>query len=119
MNWTEIKDSIEAATGLGRDALHIYAALLIQVAAAAFLRRRLADWLPWLIVLGFVAANEYLDAYSDGLLEQWEMSAGLHDLWNTMLVPTTLLLLARFAPGLVVGGVASGREATVPPPDND
>jgi hypothetical protein len=39
--------------------------------------------------------------YGDDLVEQWEIDAGLHDLWNTMLLPTLLVLLARFAPNLV------------------
>ena len=102
MSWNDIKDAIEAATGLGRDALHIYFALLIQIGSAAVLRRRVADWLPWLIVLGFAVANEYFDAYVVGEAGDWELSSGLHDLWNTMVAPTMLLLLTRFAPRLAV-----------------
>lgn len=100
MDWTQIKDGIETATGLSRDALHIYSALFIQVASAALLRRRLSDWLPWLIVLILATANEYFDGYADSELERWEAKAGVHDLWNTMVIPTALLLLTRFAPNL-------------------
>ena len=100
MDWQQIKDSIAYWTGLERDGLHIYAAVLIQFGTALVLRRRLSHWLPWAAVLALAVGNEWLDTYGDGLVEQWELDAGLHDLWNTMLLPTLLLILARFAPGL-------------------
>jgi uncharacterized membrane-anchored protein len=100
VDWQQIKDVIEAWTGLERDALHIYAALLVQVAAALVLRRTLAHWLPWLAVLLLAVANEISDALDDRLVEAWEIQAGLHDLWNTMLLPSLVMLLVRFAPFL-------------------
>lgn len=102
LSWDSIKAVIEAVTGLDRDALHIYAAFLIQIAAAAFLRRPLANLLPWICVLAFAIGNELLDIYSDTLVEEWELKGGAHDLWNTMIIPTALLLLLRFAPGVAV-----------------
>ena len=102
MDWQHIKDVIALWTDLERDALHIYAALLVQLASAWIFRRRLAHWLPWACVLAFAVGNELLDTLGDDRIEQWELDAGLHDLWNTMLLPTWLLLLARFAPGLFV-----------------
>jgi hypothetical protein len=102
LDWNQIKETIALWTDLERDALHIYAALLVQVGAAAVLRRRLSHWLPWVAVLAFAVGNEWLDTFGDDLVEQWELDAGLHDLWNTMVLPTLLLLLARFAPGLFV-----------------
>ena len=107
MDWQHIKDVIALWTGLERDALHIYAALLAQVGSALVLRRNLGHWAPWVFVLALAVGNELLDMYGDGLVEQWEIDSGLHDLWNTMLLPTLLLLLARFAPRLV----AAPREA--------
>lgn len=100
MDWQQIKETIAYYTDLERDALHIYAALLVQVGAAFVLRRRLSHWLPWIVVLAFAVGNEWLDTYGDDLVEQWELDAGLHDLWNTMLLPTLLLLLVHLAPRL-------------------
>jgi uncharacterized paraquat-inducible protein A len=100
VTWEEIKMVIATTTGLERDALHIYAALLIQVAAAALSRRTLRSPLPWLAVLVFALGNEYLDITADGVAEDWEWWTSLHDLWNTMLVPTLLLILVRFAPSV-------------------
>jgi hypothetical protein len=106
-----IKAAVAAWTGLERDALHVYAAVIIQLGSAAILRRTVASPWPWLIVLVFALANEYLDMQNDNLVEDWEKAAALHDLWNTMLLPTLLLLVARFAPRL------TGRVDPPPPSD--
>ena len=106
MDWEAIKAAVALWTGLERDALHIYVAMLLQVGSAALLRRSLASPLPWLAVLAFALLNEGLDIYRDRIFEKWEEGAALHDLWNTMLAPTLLLLLARFAPRLMAGGRA-------------
>ncbi len=95
-------ESIQAE--LERVALHFYAAILLQIGSAALLRRTLASPLPWLVVLAAALSNEVLDAWRDGLVEPWERSAALHDLWNTMLVPTILALLVRLAPRVMGGG---------------
>lgn len=101
MDWFEIKHWLSLSTGLGMDALHVHAGILLQVAAALVLRRRLSSPLPWLLVLLLVVGNEYYD-YG---YEIWEDRAGqraeaLRDSWNTLLLPTLILLLARYAPQL-------------------
>lgn len=85
-----------------KDALHIYAALLIQVVAAKPSRRSLGHFLPWLWVLGIVLVNEVLDVWRGGdpRLMPWQVVSGIHDIINTMVLPTTLLLLCRRAPWL-------------------
>lgn len=104
-----MKAAISLWTELERDALHIYAAILLQIGSAALFRRSLASPLPWLAVLAAASSNEVLDAWRDGLVEPWERGAALHDLWNTMLLPTVLALLVRFAPRLLA------RERSPPP----
>jgi hypothetical protein len=101
LDWEQVKSTISIWTQLERDALHIYAAILLQIGSAALLRRNLASPLPWLTVLAFALLNEVLDITRDGVFEAWERAASLHDLWNTMLVPTILALVVRFAPGVV------------------
>ncbi len=103
MDWEAVKAAVALWTGLERDALHIYAAMLLQIGSAAVLRKSLASPVPWLVVLAFALLNEGLDIYRDRIFEDWEEGAALHDLWNTMLAPTLLLLLVRFAPRLMVG----------------
>ena len=110
-----IKAAVATWTGLERDALHIYVALIIQLGAAALLRRSLASPWPWLIVLAFALANEWLDIFRDDLVEGWEKAGSLHDLWNTMLLPTLLLLVSRFAPRLLSGAPAPPPPSEPPP----
>jgi hypothetical protein len=111
LDWEAIKAAVALWTGLERDALHIYAAMLLQIGSAALFRKSLASPLPWLIVLLFALLNEALDIYRDRTFEEWEEGAALHDLWNTMLAPTLLLLLVRFAPRLMASRPAPGEEA--------
>src|SRR5688572_15126115 len=106
MDWLEIKVWLEQATRLDMDALHIYAGLLIQIALALVLRRPLSSPIPWLAVLVAIFANEYYDYR----YEIWpdaerplQRAEGIKDVWNTMLLPTALLLMARFYPRLFAG----------------
>lgn len=102
MDWLLLKDWIGDVTGLSEDALHIYAALLIQVAVAICMRRTLAHLLPWFFVLAAILLNEIADLYLPGHpIEQWQIEGGIQDLWNTMLLPSLLLVLARYRPRLM------------------
>ena len=109
MEWAQVKDALEAWTGLERDALHVYGAVGVHVVAALVSRRPLSHILPWLCVLGVEIANELADLFIDPIIEQWELEGAIHDLWNTMLIPTLILLLTRFAPGVAVDVAVGGR----------
>ena len=84
-------------TGLPRDALHIYVGLGVMLLVAALSRRSLRDRLPILAVLLVAFAGELWD-----LIDTYRTARPLafgkswHDLWNTMLWPVILYLLARF-----------------------
>lgn len=98
-DWQQFKLALIGLTGLERDALHIYAAVAIQLAAALILRRRLGDWLPWFVVLGCALLGEIADVY----VEVWPDSAlqagmAAHDLVNTMIMPSVLMILSRWRP---------------------
>ncbi len=73
----------------------------IQVATALLTRRRLGDWLPWLVVLLVGCMVEIADVEAE-----WWHSLGLqiaksaHDLVNTMVLPTVLLIASRRRPTL-------------------
>lgn len=105
MDWYQIKQSVELFTGLHMDALHVHVGVLAQIAAALTLRRTLGSPLPWLLVLTAAVGNEAYDlAY-----ETWpepererQLQEGIRDIWNTMLLPSVLLVLVRFASGLFV-----------------
>jgi len=102
MSWIDFKIYLTQVTALSQDALHIYGAVLIQLAAALLLRRSLASPLPWLVVFLLLLVNEAIDLWLPReALGEWQMIAGIQDIWNTMALPTLLWLLARFSPSLL------------------
>jgi len=97
MDWTGIKGLAEEVA-LSKDALHIYGAFIIHVLAALLLRRPLSSWLPWASVLAAELLNEFLDVrFGDEVsLQDWQVAGAKHDIINTMLIPTALMLLCRY-----------------------
>jgi hypothetical protein len=97
MNWFELKELVEAYTGLERDALHIHAALFLYLLAMGVFRQGRHSRIPWLVVLAIELANEAYDIWHNWGIDHALIfsTAGL-DLWNTMLWPTVLLLIGRY-----------------------
>ena len=111
MDWHHLKEWATHAVGLNMDALHVYAGLFLQLGAALVLRRSLRSPWPWLVVLVAEFGNEVYDyTYEIWPDRDIQFAEGLRDMWNTMAMPTLLLLLARYAPRLIAGG------ADAPPP---
>ena len=101
-DWLLFKTELVRATALSRDALHIYLGLFVQLTVALLLRRRLGDWLPWLAVFALAVGNEIADLW----VEIWpqhafQAASAIHDLVNTMILPTALLLFARHGGSLM------------------
>jgi len=117
MNWIGVK-ALVAEWTVEEDALHIYLAFLVQIGAAALLRRSLGSWLPWAAVFVLELVNEFLDIWLGGEpdLHAWQISGGVHDLINTMLLPTALLILCRRSPRLFDRSNALTREARADEP---
>ena len=104
MDWHHIKEWLEHAIGLNMDALHVYAGVFLQIGAAIVQRKPLRSPWPWLVV----AAAEFANEVYDYTYEVWpdrdiQFAEGLRDMWNTMVLPTVLLVMARYAPRLIVG----------------
>lgn len=100
MDWYDAKVIVMDTTGVSRDGLHILGGILGQLLAAAILRRNVASPLPWLCVLAAELANEWFDLNYETWPDRPMWPGAVHDVWVTMLVPTVLLLLARYAPRL-------------------
>jgi hypothetical protein len=102
VDWYEVKLLIVGSTHLSRDAAHILAGVGGQFLFALLLRRGIGSPLPWLIVLVLEVANEWFDL----TYEQWRdrpmWPGSVQDVWVTMLVPTALMLIARYAPTLLI-----------------
>jgi hypothetical protein len=118
MDWEGLKGAA-AELFVAKDALHIYAAFAVQVAAALVLRRPLSSWLPWLATLGAALLNEALDIVLSVEREvgAWQIDGARHDMLNTMALPTVLMLLCRYLPRLF--GAGSGAPACAPNPLSD
>lgn len=101
-DWLAFKDELAQFT-VEKDALHIYAAFAVQLFAATLLRKPLSSWLPWAAVLLVELLNEAGDMLLDQTephIRQWQIDGAIHDVINTMLLPTALMLLVRYMPRL-------------------
>jgi hypothetical protein len=87
---------LESATGLSKDAMHIYVELAVFFAAAMAFRKPLSSFLPVAVVVAVAVAGEMLDMRDDlGSLGYWRWQASIHDLINTGVWPFVIWLLAR------------------------
>jgi len=84
--------------GLAKDALHIYVALAIFLGACLLFKWKASEWKPWALVLAAALLGEAWDLRDRviydipvRLAENWK------DVWNTMLIPTVLLLATRYS----------------------
>lgn len=100
------KSFLEASIAFHDDALHVGGGVLVQLVAAAVLRRSLASWWPWLVVLGLELLNEI----NDFAIETWpdfdrprQWGEGAKDVLLTLFLPTLLLIVARRWPRLLTG----------------
>lgn len=110
MDWYDIKLAVVEGSGLSRDLLHVFVGFGALVLVALALRRPLASPLPWLLLLAAEAGNELYDLGREQWPDRPIWPGSLRDLLVTMAIPTALLLLARYAPGLFVRrGAAEGR----------
>lgn len=83
--------------------MHLIAGVLGQLTAAFLLKTRIAAPWPWLIVLSAALANEWFDLS----VEAWpnrntQRLEAVKDVLVTMLLPTLLLVISRWMPGLFV-----------------
>lgn len=97
LDWQDSKSALVEHANLSRDALHIYFALAIFLAACWLFKWRPSSWKPWLLLLAVQSTNELFDMFAslqdDGVIWIW---ANIKDMVNTMIGPTVLLLAARY-----------------------
>ena len=100
-SWYETKMFIEHASVVSSDALHLLVGTLVWLLVAVVLRKRVSEWIPWLILLALIAFNEGVDLW----IEQWpdpgmQYGESAKDIALTMIIPTALLIAARVRPDL-------------------
>ena len=103
------KLSVVEATGLDKDALHIYFGMTLFLVVRLAWRGRGGGIAAWIAVLAMACGGELLDLtaqYSNGQIqpdaEHW------HDIWNTLFWPTMLLLVGRWLPRGQDGSASRG-----------
>ena len=91
------KVSVIAATGLDKDALHVYFGLALFLLVRLGWRWR-GGWLAaWLAVFVMACGGEWLDLTAEATHSAIQPDAAhWHDIWNTMFWPTVLLLVGRW-----------------------
>ena len=92
----EAKWFLIGATGLSKDALHIYVGLGVLLGAALLGRWRIGDWRPLMAVVLVALAGELWDLVDNirsGAPMQWR--GHWKDILNTLFWPAVLTLLAH------------------------
>lgn len=90
----DMKIYLVEASGLTRDALHIYVGLAIYLALRTVLRRwPAARWAALAVVVAAALGGEVLDHWHE-LSKAWPCNRPehLHDLWNSALAPAIFAL---------------------------
>lgn len=96
-DWGSFKQDLINATGLSKDALHIYLGVLLLVAFAFCLRRRINDPVAWFCVLAAVVANELADYVhylgSDHRYVTFTLWDAATDVINSLAIPALICAL--------------------------
>jgi hypothetical protein len=97
-----MKLAIVSATGLSKDALHVYVGLAVFVVVALLSKSARSSWRSLVAVLVVAICGELLDMADDLMsLGHWRWHASVHDVVNTCFWPAVLSVLARLRPGTV------------------
>lgn len=106
MLWYQFKLFISHSLSLSMDALHMLVGTIALVVIARLFRVPISDSRPWFALL----AIELLNEAGDTFVERWPDAASqagesAKDVLLTMVVPTILLLTARYRPAYLTGSV--------------
>ncbi|WP_260580859.1 hypothetical protein [Sphingopyxis sp. PET50] len=92
--YQQVKLVLIEGSGLGKDALHIYAGMTVYLAVRLGLRR--LAWMAWIAVVIAALVDEWLDIEGEYLRGRLAPEPGhWHDIWNTALWPGVLALAER------------------------
>ena len=95
--YAEAKASLGEQLGATEELLHVHVGLLIFIATALLLRRRMASGWPIAVVGVLAFLNEFLDYVGPSSAPMWR---SVLDIVNTLLWPGILFLLARRGAGV-------------------
>ena len=95
--WGGFKQDFGTLLGLTPDALHVHVGVALMVVCTMILRTSYRNWRPWGIVLFIECVNEALDLMQPTGSVESNWPASQHDIINTMVAPTLILLGAAIA----------------------
>ncbi|WOF42655.1 hypothetical protein KNJ79_16010 [Sphingopyxis indica] len=88
---------IVTASGLDKDALHIYFGMALFLAVRLVWRGPRGWLVAWLAVVAMACGGEWLDLTVEARHAAIQPDAAhWHDIWNTCFWPTVILLLSRW-----------------------
>lgn len=97
LDFQQFKVVMLGFTGLGKDALHIYAGMGLFLLVRLAWRWRGGWMLAWLAVLALACTVEWIDMKAEAVNSALQPDAAhWHDVWNTLFWPTVLLLVGRW-----------------------
>lgn len=97
LDFQQLKVAMLGFTGLGKDALHIYAGMGLFLLVRLVWRWRGGWMLAWLAVLALACTVEWIDMKAEAANSALQPDAAhWHDVWNTLFWPTVLLLVGRW-----------------------
>lgn len=95
--YQQLKLVLIDGSGLSKDALHIYAGMAVYLVVRLGLRR--PAWLAWIAVVAAALVGEWLDIEGEYLRGRLAPdTAHWHDIWNTCLWPSVLVVVERWWP---------------------
>jgi len=111
-NFEAFKFFLIDLTDLAKDALHIYVALAIFLGSCLVFGWKTRQWRPWMLVLCAAILGEVWDIQAAldkaQRVRPWD---NWHDIWNTMVVPTVLMITSRYS------NIFAAGPAAAPPPE--
>jgi hypothetical protein len=99
MKWGGVKLAAERFFGLTADAMHVHVSILLLLFFALVTRRRLYHPMPWCLLLLTELVNEFIDLNQPSGSVENNLPASVHDMLNTMFLPTVLIVALRLRNG--------------------
>jgi len=94
--WGDTKSALEHFLGLSPDAMHVQVSIVMLLFYAVITRRRIYDFLPWILTFVTEVTNELIDLNQPWGSVEANWPASRHDILNTMFLPTLIVLVLRW-----------------------
>ena len=94
----QIRSALIEHMGLAANALHIYLAVFVFLGSCVLFKWKARQWQPWLAALAIAVIGELWGLRSSLSFDTpARLAANWKDLWNAMLIPTVMMLAARYS----------------------